>query len=370
MMKLHPYAELTHDYSPEEFQRLKDSIKEHGITNKIKLTHDEEILCGRYRYKAAKALKITDDVIRKKYSIKLPKMSDEKLREYAIRDESIRRHMTAGQRRSYLIKMYEGLLVEDDGKPKTGRPKKEDKDDGKVTISEIATKFGEHFPDLSSAFKVKRDAHPEIWDAVVTGKVADSDAAKILKLDEEDQLNCLDAVKTGHANTLSAAKQMLKKVEVPEETEFNLDNDDVIVRAEDFNLPAGNYGAIVVDTSNTDMSFNTLSQNKLYELYDSSCWVFIWSSSENLKKVFDTLIEDWELEYRFTISAEHTTDANRVTGTAKNNIINNVDYIVVATHGRPKLYDDIRLANRYKFVKNNRPKKFYADLDKAIKPRY
>ena len=350
-MKLHKYATLTPDYSPEEFIRLKNSIKDKGgVQEPILVTHDGKLLCGRHRYNAVKEireLKVSDIPV-----TKLPKMSDEELREYAIRNEAERRHMTAGQRRSYLVKMYDEHLIED------GEPA-----DGNVSIRDLATKFGEDHSTLSKAVRVKREADPKIWDAVVSGVVADTDAYKILDEDHITQRDCLDAVEFNKASSLSKAKEQIAP-STPTTTSTPGVNDSSTLLPED-----GDYGAVVVDSLNSPIKYNDLFQEPMYRILNRDCWVFVRTDSKNLPLMMD-MIGDWELDYRFTMTGEKVTKAGRPAGKAGKNGMpaENVEFYVVGSHGRPQFEDDFKLAYRFYSEKGEIPYDLFVILDKVLNP--
>ena len=361
-MKLHKYATLTPDYSPEEFIRLKNSIKDKGeVQVPIVVTHDGKLLCGRHRYEAVKqlkSLKVSDIPV-----TKLPKMSDEELREYAIRNEAERRHMTAGQRRSYLIKMYDDKLVFDSaGKPKEGKPA-----DGAVTITDLADRFGENQSHLSKTLRVEREADPKIWEAVVDGIVADTDAYNILDEDHIYQRDYLEEVVNKKASSLSKARDMLantpeRKKDRPAPTREPLG---------DLPLPEGCYGVLVVDFKNYYGDHNDLGQEPISNLFDRDCWIIVRTDSKNLPDVYDMVVDWNHIEtplYRFTMTSEYVTKAGREAGKKGKDgePSENLDFFVVFSIGNPKIdnIEELKLASRQNIV----PLDFYVRLDKVVSP--
>jgi len=95
-MKAHKFAEYFPKMSKEEFEALKDNIKQNGLIDPI-VVFEGQVLDGRHRYKACKELEIP---IRRK------EFKGKDALAYVISRNSIRRHLNQSQKACTAILAY------------------------------------------------------------------------------------------------------------------------------------------------------------------------------------------------------------------------------------------------------------------------
>lgn len=99
------YADMVPPLTEEEYTRLKDSIKEVGLYERIKINQDNIILDGHHRFKACLETGVMPRFEPKHFNSKL----DEKI--YVIESNVIRRQLTTYQK-TFLGKKLEPLISE------------------------------------------------------------------------------------------------------------------------------------------------------------------------------------------------------------------------------------------------------------------
>lgn len=84
------YEQLLPDLTEEEYESLKQSIRESGIRVKLQVLKDGTILCGHNRYNIAKELKMPEKDI--PYEV-IDITGDDNIKKYIIEDNLLRRQL-------------------------------------------------------------------------------------------------------------------------------------------------------------------------------------------------------------------------------------------------------------------------------------
>ncbi len=138
-----PHIEGRMPIAPEQYDRLKEDVKKRGIQIPLIVTPDFKLLCGYNRLKIAKELDLkTVPVIVKHITV-------DKLVEFAVKDNIVRRHLTLKELAEYIA----AETTQTVGRPKRGSRSK--------TIQDISAALGVSTATVSRAKsfvkKVKKD---------------------------------------------------------------------------------------------------------------------------------------------------------------------------------------------------------------------
>ena len=169
----HPYAELFPLMQPDEFEDLKADIAAHGQRERI-LVAEGMILDGRNRYRACRELGVTPDI--RFWQSRLPPPRD-----YVISINLHRRHLSPSQRAAVATEI---------ATIGNGGDRRSDQSANlhfEKTIAEAASDMNVSVRSVKTAREVKANAEPEVFDAVKSGGISVSAAAKLAKLPPDDQ---------------------------------------------------------------------------------------------------------------------------------------------------------------------------------------
>jgi ParB-like chromosome segregation protein Spo0J len=108
-LKLHPAVELLPHMSEDEFEMLKDDIADNGIQEPV-VVHNNTILDGRHRFRAAKELKLKEIPV----TIEDKDYSEEDIKSLVLSLNLKRRHLNPGQRTLIVMDINEGKKVSRD----------------------------------------------------------------------------------------------------------------------------------------------------------------------------------------------------------------------------------------------------------------
>lgn len=170
-MKIHPYAEMIPSMTAEEYQALKNDIKEFGQKEPI-IVSGNQILDGRHRYRACKELKLDP--------ICIPYSGTQAEDQFVLTANLHRRHLSVSQRAVVALAFYE-LAVE-----KFRRDKKLGLRNGKDYVKQgntrtiVAKDFNlqEKLIGMAKTVKLRK---PELIKEIATGKMAVTTAYKIVR---------------------------------------------------------------------------------------------------------------------------------------------------------------------------------------------
>ena len=190
--EFHPAANLFPMLEGEEYEALKESIREHGLLSAIVMSADGRILDGRNRYRACHEL----GVVPKYYPLKAGH-KDTLESVYAVETNVKRRNLTASQRAQISADARAMFEAEAAKRRKATQNNKS----GKAEVANLPPqengkareKVAEVFnisPRLADqAKRVKRDAVPEVVEQVKSGGLSVNAAEQISKLPEDEQRN-------------------------------------------------------------------------------------------------------------------------------------------------------------------------------------
>lgn len=95
---LKPYEfnkEFFEDIKGSDYDALKEDIKQNGIKVELHITKSNTILCGHQRWEIAKELGLKQVPVK---VVNLNEEDDKKVKEYVIKDNLLRRHLSTEQK--------------------------------------------------------------------------------------------------------------------------------------------------------------------------------------------------------------------------------------------------------------------------------
>jgi ParB-like chromosome segregation protein Spo0J len=190
--KIHALCEIFPQMSEEEFRDLVADIQAHGQLDPI-WVYDNVVLDGKNRLAACEGLGI-EPVVRE-WQPK-PGPQEPQIAAFILSKNIYRRNLNVSQRA-----MITAELVTTSGK---GRPA-ENTAVAVISQSDAAQAAGVSVDAVQHANAVLKKGSTTLIDAVRTGKVTGSDAAKIIYLPKPKQTRAVKAVASGAAKTVAAA---------------------------------------------------------------------------------------------------------------------------------------------------------------------
>ena len=282
--ELHDLCKLFPPMPEDQFTSLIDSIREHGLLTPI-LLHDGKILDGRHRYKACLNLGIQP---------KFEPYDGEDALGYVIALNLSRRHLDESQRAMIGARIANMKLG--DNQHKEGGPI------GLPTVSndDAAKRMSVGSMSVKRAKKVLEHGTQELADAVDSGKIAVSVAAKIAVMEPDQQQRIIDDPKP---------EQAIKKI-ARQEKEQELAERTIIQTMHSVDKL---YGVIYADPP---WKYETFSENGMDRSADNhyptmsmfdmltlnvpaadDCVMFMWATVPMLPEALD-LLDTWGFEYK------------------------------------------------------------------------
>lgn len=195
-LKHHPYACVVEFGAGINLDALAAHMRDHGYDESEAIVlfrespkHEARILAGRHRHEAAKMAGVTP-------SFRILEGKDDAARAYALKDIH-RRHLTESQRAMIAAKLANlnvGQKASD--KPDSGIP---------LSQAQAAETMNVSVDTVKQAKKVIANGTPELQEAVGSGAVSVSDAAKVADKPPEVQNQAVADVKSGKSRTASAS---------------------------------------------------------------------------------------------------------------------------------------------------------------------
>ena len=279
---LHDLCKLFPPMPEDQFNSLIDSIRDHGLLTPIML-HEGKILDGRHRYKACINLGIEPSF--EEYE------GDDALG-YVIALNLSRRHLDESQRA-----MIGARIANLTG---AGRPSKEIAHISAITGSDAAKMMSVGRRNVVHAKKVLREGTQELADAVDSGKIAVTVAAKISELDHDQQAQVIADPKPEQA--IKKIARQGKEQELAERTIIQtMHSVDKL------------YGVLYADPP---WKYETFSENGMDRSADNhyptmsmfdmlaieipaadDCVMFMWATVPMLPEALD-LLDTWGFEYK------------------------------------------------------------------------
>lgn len=181
-LKYNSLADLLPCLTNEEFQALKSDIEKNGLQQPIIVRHDE-ILDGRHRYEACRALGLEPKIV------EMDDLSDDQALQLVVSANVHRRHLTSAQRTLIALR-----LTRTENSPLTQKQA--------AALTGITDRT---IRDLATALKKK----PELEQAILNGMSVNL-TKQVSDMDEADQEKVLEAA---HAHGMTAAKQKARTIE-------------------------------------------------------------------------------------------------------------------------------------------------------------
>ena len=279
---LHDLCKLFPPMPEDQFNSLIDSIRDHGLLTPIML-HDGKILDGRHRYKACINLGIEPS---------FEEYEGEDALGYVLALNLSRRHLDESQRA-----MIGARIANLTG---AGRPSKEIAHISAITGSDAAKMMSVGRRNVVHAKKVLREGTQELADAVDSGKIAVTVAAKISELDHDQQAQVIADPKP---------EQAIKKI-ARQEKEQQLAGKAI---GQSLSTNTSLYGVIYADPP---WKYETFSENGMDRSADNhyptmsmfdmlaieipaadDCVMFMWATVPMLPEALD-LLSTWGFDYK------------------------------------------------------------------------
>ena len=299
-LEFHKASEIFPLMSDAEFQELKVDIKAHGLREPIWI-YESQILDGRNRYRACQELGIEPEY--KEWS---SDNGDDPV-SFVVSMNLKRRHLKEGQRAMIAAKLAD---------MKQGERTDLRKICQKLSQAEASEMLNVSDRSLRSAHKVQDQGIPELIHSVESGKVAVSDAARVVDLPHTEQADALEKLETGQAKTLKQAKQQLtfskRKVEAQS------------LPCEVFNViladPPWQYNNNIESWGAASLHYETLPLEKIclvpeeisLQIADDAV-LFLWVTNPFLEDAFK-VVKAWEFEYKTNLTWIKRSEARRGTG--------------------------------------------------------
>ena len=283
----HPVANAFPLMTGKGFDDLVADIREHGLREPIWLHRDGRILDGRNRYRAC---------IEAKHEPRFQPYtgSEEELAAFVVSMNVRRRHLNESQRAmvsASLADLSIGANQHEEG----------------VSIETASRLLNVSRATTARARKVQRDAAPEVAEAIHRGVLTVSDAAAIADRPVAQQRAMLQAVESGTAPNLKAAK-----------VRHDIEEQRAAIEAGTLKMPKGVYETIVVDPAweydtkydpahwrgragnpYPTMSLEEIAALRLPVADDATVW--LWTTNSFLRDAFG-ILDAWGLKYRNTLT--------------------------------------------------------------------
>lgn len=176
-----PMSAASPDMNDAEMAALRESIRTHGQLVPIVLSHDDRIIDGRKRYAACRALGIEP------VTVILSENDDEAKHAEAL--NLLRTHYSVSQRTMYAAELANATRAEGTRRRVEHATGTTSKFRGPrvVTVPEAASIAGVHPSNVMTAKAVRRDAAPEVVEAVKRGDLTVYAAHQIAKNTPRDE---------------------------------------------------------------------------------------------------------------------------------------------------------------------------------------
>lgn len=180
----HPIGAVWPALSEEDYQKLVASIDAIGVLEKITV-YEDKILDGWHRYKACTELRIKN--------IPMVEYEGNSPGDFVIGKNDIRRHEDKSQRAFAVARTID--ICSDSGRPVQHVDAKKPDNIIGLTTGQAAKLAGVGEATMRQA-KAATKAEPEVQEAVRSGEMSVSEAAKLSKLEPEQQREAVEKKKT------------------------------------------------------------------------------------------------------------------------------------------------------------------------------
>ena len=359
-MKIHPLCAVFPKMEDEAFESLVASIKANGQRSPIVL-HDGMLLDGRHRLRACERLGIEPRTVEFGGGDPLAFVIDKNVE---------RRHLTESQRAMVAAKLATASAGARKG-DSHWKHNSANLQSNEVTEAEAAGKLRVSTRSVSSASKVIEEAAPDVVDAVMSGDVSVSDAARVADAPHDEQVEALARVRDGRVATITSGLHVMRNEGLSEDTMPE--------------LPVGEYRVVVADPP-WPMEFSPSPHNRLQSAGEppypvmpldeikalslplaDDAWVFLWTIQQYLRDAFDVL-DAWGSPHRFTM-AWIKTHGPKPIGMP----LSNMEIVLVGRRGKPKFRDTKQFQMAFHAPRgehSQKPAEFYDLLNRVtVGPR-
>jgi N6-adenosine-specific RNA methylase IME4/ParB-like chromosome segregation protein Spo0J len=215
MLEFHSLANLFPLIEGQEFEALVADVREHGVREPVVL-FEGKILDGRNRYRAAQAAGVEFDI---------REFDGDDALGFVISLNLHRRHLSESQR---------GMVAAAIANMPAHRPA-DNSANLQTSQAQAAELLNVSTRTVAAAAKVVARAAPEIVQAVQQGRIAVSDAAKIVDRPQDEQRAIMEKARDTSRNLVAAAR----RVDIEKQREE--------IEAGVVELPAGVYEVISID---------------------------------------------------------------------------------------------------------------------------
>ena len=346
----HPLSAAFPAMPPDEFAELKADIEAHGIVNPIVL-HEDKVLDGWHRYRAARELGAADEVP----ETYLPHLIDPV--DYVLSQNLRRRHLTPSQAGAIVCDMTEHR---ERGRPSAGATSpakhhtaKGEKNGTIVPFSTAALAAKHDVSDrlVKRAKEVKRVSAP-LHEAVKAGTITVNDAlttAKAIKSAPDPlaaKISAAAAVKEVAENKASGSRTYKTVSAVFKRRQIERNEREKPLP------PKGKYDVVVVDPpwdikritleggankyEAETLDYPTMSVDEIKDIdvpATGDAWIFLWTTNRYLPMAFDVL-RAWGVDYRYTLvwAKDQGPRQPRQPETR-------CEYCLIASRGKPVWYE-------------------------------
>ena len=281
-LEIHDLCKLFPPMAEDQFLSLLDSIRDHGLLTPIML-YEGKILDGRHRHRACINLGIEPS---------FEEYEGEDALGYVLALNLSRRHLDESQRA-----MIGARIANLTG---AGRPPKEIAHISAITGSDAAKMMSVGRRNVVHAKKVLREGTQELADAVDSGKIAVTVAAKISELDHDQQAQVMADPKPEQAIKKIARQE--KEQELAERTIIQTMHSVVKLYGVIYADPPWKYETFSengMDRS-ADNHYPTMSMFDMLTLNvpaADDCVLFMWATVPMLPEALD-LLHEWGFNYK------------------------------------------------------------------------
>ncbi|MFQ7208583.1 MAG: ParB/RepB/Spo0J family partition protein [Coprococcus sp.] len=254
VLKPHPRNnEFFDDLSGDEFERLKNSIRDEKIYTDILVSPDMTIISGHQRIRAAKEIGLTLVPIKIDEDLQ---DEDSKLRALISNNFGRRKNDPEKDRRA--IAKYVELKGYKNGELGNGRKKECQDGTAKLTLDEIAKELNTSKRNLQRALRIERNLTDSMKELLDSGEISKTLAADtIASMSEEEQEDLISKLDTTKKITQREVQKYVNEIK-------NLKENPVIEKPDDYNSTKRELQNYKKDYINLQSQFN----EKVLELQD------------------------------------------------------------------------------------------------------
>ena len=315
-LEIHEAALLFPPMTDEEFAELKDDIRKNGLLVPIKLLGDK-VLDGRNRFQACKETGVTP-------SFEVIEAANEDIWSLVYSLNAVRRNLTAHKK----AMIAAGLANSSVGTNQHTA--------GAVSQKKVAEELGISVDSILRAKKVLKNGIPELVEAVSSGRINISAAAKLAELAKADQAQLdFNDIKTiqDASKAINKAKFEVRRQERLQAIEAKRANNKPLTSA------LGNFGVVVADppwdylSSSVPYPVMTLQEicdMPVKDICAEDAVLFLWCSSSLLPDALQ-VVDAWGFTFK-TSAVWDKSESGAIQGAY---VRQAHETLLIATRGQP-----------------------------------